>query len=161
MLVCEIDISGLDHRLVGSPVGAVVEALPPFLLHRLPLVVEVGLRDVQRAHTVRFEKNPELQLVRRQGLKVIGPLGVRGAVGAAAVVLYQDKMLPFADILRPLKQHMLEQMGEAGPSRPLVTGPDIVCDTDRIGRRAMILGEDNPQTVVQSEFFEGDVEGLG
>ena len=69
------------------------------------------------AHTVRFEKNPELQLVRRQGLKVIGPLGIRGAVGAAAVVLYQDKMLPLADIRRPLKQHMLEQMSEAGPSR--------------------------------------------
>jgi hypothetical protein len=56
-------------------------------------------------------------------------------------------MLSLTDILRALKQHVLEEMGKTGSSWPLVAGADIVSDGNGIGRRAMILGKDDPETV--------------
>src|SRR5262245_15971714 len=161
MLVREIVICSLDHRLVGSSIGAVVEGLPALLLNGLPLVIEVGLGNDRRAHTVRLEKNSELQLICRQRFKVVGPVDAGRAVGTATVVLHQNRMLSLADILGALKQHVLKEMGEAGSSWPLVARADIISDAYGIRRCAMILGEDNPETVFQSEFFEGDVEGPG
>src|SRR5215510_14321131 len=52
-------------------------------------------------------------------------------------------------------------MGKAGSRRPLIARADIVSDANRIGGCAMIFGENHPKTVVQFEFFEGDVERLG
>jgi hypothetical protein len=70
--------------------------------------------------------------------------------------LNQDEMLAFADILRALKQHVLEQMSETGPTRMLVTRANVISDTNGIGGRAVIFSEQYTETILQAEFFEVD-----
>lgn len=65
-------------------------------------------------------------------------------------------MLAFADILRALKQHVLEQMSETGSARTLVARADVISDTNGIGGRAVIFSEQYTETILQAEFFEVD-----
>ncbi len=117
MFIRKAIVRETDHRLVGLPVRAIVVALPALFLHGKALVVEICLGDARRAHAVGLEKNPQFQLIGGQRLEIISAVAVGRAVGAAAVVLNQNKMFALAHVFRALKQHMLEQMSEAGPAR--------------------------------------------
>ena len=62
-------------------VRLVVDALTALFHHRLALVLEVLLRDRERAHAVRFEPQAEREVVAGQRLKVVRPVVAGGAVG--------------------------------------------------------------------------------
>src|SRR5687768_18595451 len=66
-------------------------------------------------------------------------------------------MLALTDVLRALKQHMLEEMSKSGPTRLLIARADVVSHRNRIGRRAVIFGEQDAESILELEFFEGDV----
>ena len=114
----------------------------------MALVGEIGFCDVERAHPVRLQKYPQLQLIRGQRFEVVGPVGIGGAVGAPAVIQNQNEVLPFADVRRPLKHHMLEKMSETRPPWTLIPRADIVSDADRVGWSGMILRKNNSQPVL-------------
>ena len=64
-------------------------------------------------------------------------------------------MRGFRDILRPLKHHVLEQVGKSRPAFTLVTRAYVVINRDRNDRNGMIFIQNNAQAVIQTEFFYG------
>ena len=68
----------------------------------------------KRPHAIRFNVEPEIDLVGRQGFEIRRPIVRRVAVGLATVVLHDDHVLAFADVLGALEHHVFEKMREAG-----------------------------------------------
>ncbi len=101
----------LFHRL---PVRHIVNALPALVLDHVALIVELllGQGGEEEAHPVRLEPQSQLQSVRRQGLEVIGPIGVRAAVDLSAKLLDRSEIL-LVVMLRALEHQVLEQVGKA------------------------------------------------
>ena len=165
MLVGEVAVEQLVEVLVGAPVRLIVDAQPALFLHGLPLVVELLLRDLQRAHAIRFEEQRQLELVRRQRLEVQRQVVAGGAVHRAAVREHLVEVLAVADVARPLEHHVLEQVREAGAPAPLVARADVVGDVQRDHRRAVVLDELHAQAVVERDVGEFDAHdwslGLG
>ena len=72
------------------------------------LIVEIGLGDGQRRHSVRLEPEPEGQLMRRKG-QVIDRLIKRSkCTEIAAGVTHQALQRVFAEIGGALEHHVLE-----------------------------------------------------
>ena len=158
MLVCEVGIEQLVEVLVGLAVRLVVDAQPALFLHGLALVVELGLRDLQRAHAIGFQEQRQLELIRRQHLEVQRQVVAGGAVHRAAVGEHLVEVLAVADVARALEHHVLEQVREAGAARPLVARADVVGDVDRDHRRAVVLDELHAQAVGERDFLELDAD---
>jgi hypothetical protein len=156
MLIGEIVEGDLLDGFVGASIGLIVDAQPPFLLHRLALVVEVVLDDRQRAHAIGLEKQRRVELVRRHGFEVQRPLLVGRAVDRAAVADDGEQVLAGADVLGALEHHVLEQVGEAGASDALVARADVVGDGDGEYRRRVVLRDDHAQPVLQPRVGELD-----
>ena len=77
-------VGELVAHLERPPVRLVVDAQPPLFLHRVPLVLEVLSRDLERSHPVGFEKQREIELVGRQGLVIDRPVLAGRPVHVAA-----------------------------------------------------------------------------
>ena len=58
-------------------------------------------------------------------------------------------------ILRALKHHVLKQVSKPGAALGLVARANVVINADRNYRNGFVLVEDDPQTVVQRELFDG------
>ena len=68
-------------------------------------------------------------------------------------------MLAFADVLRALKQHVLEEMGKAGAAGIFIARADIVSHANRKSRRAGVFREQHAQAIFEFEFLESDIVG--
>ena len=154
MLVREIVVRQIVHIELRPPVGLIVDPLAAFFLHRVALVIQVGLRDVQRAHAISLEKQSQIKLVFRQLLEVRGAVFICCAVHSAAVVQHLDKMFALSNILRALKHHVLEKMCKAGSAGPFVPAPDVIRDVDRIDRRRVLRHQNHAQPVVELHFAQ-------
>src|SRR6185437_10113970 len=64
-------------------VGLVVNAQSPLFLHRVALVIEVGLVHRQVSHAIGFQEQRQVKLVLGQHFEVIGAVLGGGSVDAA------------------------------------------------------------------------------
>ena len=115
-----------------------------------------SLDDGERAHAVGFEKHGGFELIGRHRLVIERALLVGGAVHRAAVAVDREEVLARPDVLRAFEHHVLEQMREAGAAGALVPRADVVDDGDGEHRRDVILGDDQPQTVLELRVGELD-----
>jgi hypothetical protein len=161
MLVGEVAVEQLAKTLVSRPVRLVVDAQPALLLYGLALVVELLLRDHQRAHAIRFQEQRQFELVRGQRLEVQRQVAAGGAVHRAAVGEHLVEVLAVADVVRALEHHVLEQMGEAGATGSFVARADVVGDVQCDDRGAVILDELHAQAVGERDVGEFDADGSG
>ena len=145
--------------LLERAVRPVVVRPALLVLDDLALVVEVLLaeRVEQGRHPVGLEPQGEVELVRRQGLEVVGPVEPGRAVHRAAGRLDEGDVLGLGDVARALEHDVLEQVGEARLARDLVLRADVVPEVDRDDRCEVILGDDDAQAVVETLVAERDV----
>ena len=110
----------MEHRFFDDPIRLVLDALPALVADHVLLVREVRLVDhvEQVPHAVRFEPQPELELVGGQGFEVVGAIEVGGAVDRAAARPFDRAEMHVAGrMFRALEHHVLEEVGKAGPPR--------------------------------------------
>ena len=67
------------------------------------------------------------------------------------------KVRSLRHILRALKHHVLKQVSKAGTPLGLVARANVVVNADRNYRNGFVLVQDDPQSVVQRELFDGCV----
>src|SRR5205085_5271038 len=139
----------------------VVDPQSTLFLHGLPLVVEVLVRDGERAHAVRLEPEREVQAVRGNRLVVVGTVFRRAAVLRAAGARHQLEVLALLHVSGAFEHHVLEQVREAGATGTLVARAGVVPHVHRHARRRMIFGVQDVQAVGQRERLVGDAAGLG
>ncbi len=154
----------MKQLFLHDPVRLVLDALPALVADHILLVGEVGLIDLieQITHSIGFEPQRELEAIGRHGLEVVGPIEVGGPVQiAAAGALQQPEVRVARDVLRALKHHVLEQVGEAGSPRIFVRGTDVVPQVDRDERQPVIFGQDHFEAVRQRVFLELDRWNVG
>ena len=154
VLVAEVVVGEVVDLQFGLAVRLVVDAQPALVLHGVPLIVEIGLVDGQRAHPVAFEVKREVELVLGKLLEIVGAVFVGRAVHAAAVVQDQDEVLTLADVFGPLEHHVLKKMGEARPPGPLIARAHVVSDGNGKDRGRMIGRDDHSQSVRQALLHE-------
>ncbi len=141
------------------PPGAVrliVHAPASFVDHDIALVVELCLRHgrQQLTHAIGLEPERYRQLVRWHRLEVVGAIEPGGTVQRTAGALHELEVLVGAHVRRALKQHVLEQMGEARSPRALIGRADVIPQIDRDDGRGVIFGKGDAQPVVELERFD-------
>ena len=168
-------LHGADHRmLVGEvivdqalqyfrcfAVRLIVHAQPALFLHRVALIVQVRLVHRQRTHAVRFQKQPQIQLIGSERFEIIRPILRGGAVHIAAVVFDQNHVLAFADVFRSLEHHVLEQVRESGVSGVLVVRAHVVGDGYPISWSGMIHRHHDAEAVIQLVLFNRNPQRFG
>src|SRR6185437_2974695 len=140
----------------GTLVRLVVHPQPLLLFHRLPLVLEVLLGHGEGAHPVRLEPERQIQAVGGQCLVIVRVVIVGRAILVTAGALHVLEMLGLPDVRRPLKHHVLEEVGESGHLGALVAGTDAVPEVHRDHRCLMLLGIEHLETVGEAEGVDGD-----
>ena len=142
-----------------APNNAVLSLVGDFRsAEALALIVELRLRDLERAHAVRFQEQRELELIRRQRLEVQRQVAAGGAVHRAAVGEHLVEVLAVADVVRSLEHHVLEQVGEAGAPGSFVARADVVSDVQCDDRCAVVLDELYTQAVGERGVGEFDAD---
>ena len=157
-----VRVEELDQALIGAAVRDILDALPPFVAHHLPLRVELLLIDgvEQKAHPIALQPERQLEAVRRHGLEVVGAIPVGRAVQvrrAVALEQGEDGPLVSVEVLASLEHEVLEQVREAAASLALVHRADVVPDVHRHQRSAVIFREDHRQPVGQLILLEGNL----
>ena len=64
-------------------------------------------------------------------------------------------MCGFRDILRPLKHHVLEQVGKAGASYLLITRADIVIKRDGDNRYGVVFAQNYAKAIRKIKLLNG------
>ena len=85
----------------------------------------------------------------------------RRSVQRPAVLVDDADVLELADVLGPLKHHVLEQVREAGPVPRLDAESDPVHHLDHDDRRRVVLADDDAQSVGQLLVDDRNREGPG
>ena len=161
-------VHGADHRMVVGKIvirhgfqlfkrfaiGLVIHPQTALFLHCIALVIQVGLRNIQCLHPVRFQEQCHIQLVLRQLFEIIGLVVVSASVQGAAIVLDQQHVLAFAHVGGAFKHHVLEEMGEPGASLLLIARAGIVGERDGEHGRGMLGSDDDSQPVIQRGIRE-------
>ena len=145
----------------GGDVGLVVVVLLALLDDGVALVLEVGRGEVQVGHAVGLEPQGQLEGVAGDGLPVFGVVGSGRAVADPARLGDDGEVLHLADVRRALEHHVLEEVGEAGSSRRLDGGADVVMDGDGDGGDQVVGGDDDAEAVVEGPGGDGEVQGGG
>ena len=148
-------------RLEGRRVRLVVDPEPLLLLHGLALVVELLLREDERAHPVGLEEEAEVEALGRERLVVVRPVLGRRAVHRAARGGHEPEVLALPDVLGALEHEVLEEVGEARLSRKLDAAADVVRDVDRDEGDAALGRDDDGQAVREAFDVRGDLEVQG
>ena len=119
-----------QEGLLDEPVGHVVHALPPLVLDHLALGVELRLieRRGQERQPLGLEVEGPLQVLAGDRLEVDRHVLRRERVGLGPRLLERDVVV--GHVLRAPEHHVLEEVGEPGPPRPLVLGADVVGHAD-------------------------------
>ena len=139
------------------PYGLVFHALAPFVADDVLLVGQRRLVDLleQVSHAVRLEPERELELIRRNGLVVVGAIVIGRPVQVArAGGLEHAKVRVRRHVLRALEHHVLEQVCKPGPARLLVGRADVIPEIDADHREPTILAEDHFEPVRQLVFLD-------
>ena len=149
MIVREVLEKQLADHFGRFPVGLVVHAQAAFFLDRLPLIVDVLLRDGGRPHAIGLEEKHHVELVCRHLLEVEGVIFVGLPVMVAAVVLDEPGELAIGDVLRALEHQVLEQVREAGAALSARSATPTLYATATDTTGAARSGE----TMTRSPFF--------
>ena len=130
----------------GEAVRTVLVVLPTLVQHHVALILELGLgqRRQQIRHPVRFHPEGQVERVRRHDFPVVRAIGVRRPIQRRAGGLQRLKVA-LVVMLRPLEHQMLEQVGEAGVTRPLVLGADVIPHIDGDDRTGVIFVNEGRQ----------------
>jgi len=124
----------VKHRLFHEPVGLAFDTLTALVPNDVALVLQLVRvqRIEQKPHAVALQPEGELELVRGKGFEVVRAVEVGRSVDVArARGLEELKVRVFVHMLGTLKHHVLEKMGETGPSGSLVGGADMIPEVDR------------------------------
>ena len=149
--------AGPEHGLRDLAVGAIL-ALPLLVLHDAALFVEARLRDhpEQVAHAVAFHPQREVERRGRHVLEVIRAVEAGGAVDAGRADQLERLEVLVVVVLGALEHQVFKQVREAGSSRGLVLGADVIPEVDCHDRRLAIGVHDHREAVVEREFLVGD-----
>jgi hypothetical protein len=149
--------------LLERAVRAVVIGPALLVLDDLALVVEVLLAECveQGRHPVGLEPEGQLELMRRERLVVVRPVEPGRAVHGPAGGLHERDVLGLGDVAGALEHDVLEEVGEARLALDLVLRADVVPEVDPDDGREVILGDDDPQAVVEALVAEGDLGDVG
>ena len=107
-------------------------------------------RIEQRGHPIGLQPQRELELVRRQRLEIVGAVEIRRRVIDPAGTLDEREMLGLGHVARALEHHVLEEVGEARPSRLLVLRADATPEIDGADGDEVVLGDYQAQAVGQA-----------
>jgi hypothetical protein len=151
-------VGEVQEALEGGAVGHVVVALAALFLDHFALDVELllGQRGGEVAHAVGFEPEAEGQVVRGEGLEVVGAVEERRPVQHPAHGLDVAEVLVVADVLGAGEEHVLEKVSETGAARALVLGADVVPEVDRDERGGVVFVEHHAQAVRETVVFESE-----
>jgi hypothetical protein len=90
--------------------------------------------------------------------EVVGAVEVGGAIDVAGAGSFKIAVVLLgANVLRAFEHHVLEKMGEAGATRTLIGGSDVIPQVDGDQRQPVILDEDDLQTVLQRVLLKLDL----
>ena len=165
MLVGERVVGELVRGLERRRVRLVVHAHPLLFLHGLALVVELLLREDERAHAVGLEEEAEVEALGGKGLEVVRPVLGRRPVHRAARLGHEPEMLALADVLRALEHEVLEEVREPRLPGRLDAAADVVRDVHRHEGDSALRRHDDRQPVrelldVKRNFeIEGRTDG--
>ena len=145
----------------GLAVRLVVDALALLVLHHVALTVDLVGRLVveEEAHAIRFEKQRQIERVRRQIDVVVGAIDGGRSVVVGAGGLEPGVERAFGHVRRAFEHHVLEQMREAGAADALVTRADVIPEVQRHHRHAGIAVQDHVEAVGQRELGVRNREG--
>src|SRR5262249_52169115 len=111
----------------------------------------------EEATAVGRQPQGEVEVVGGEGLVVVGAVEPGRAVGHPAHLLDVVEVLVGFDVLAALEQHVLEEVGEAGPAWPLVLRADVIPEVDGDQGEAAVEVEDDAQPVSQGVLGEAEV----
>jgi hypothetical protein len=134
-------------RLERGGVRLVVHPQALLLLHGLALVVELLLREDERAHPVGLEEEREVERLGGHGLEIVRPVLGRRPVHRAARLGDEAEMLSLADVLRALEHEVLEEVREPGLAGRLDAASDVVRHVDRHEGDAALRRHDDREAV--------------
>ena len=102
--------------LVGQAVGAVFIALAAFVFYHISLSVQLALRHglEQIPHAVGLQEQGHVQGIGRKRFVVVGAVGRRRAIVAAANAFQQVVEIALFDIAGTFEHDVLKQMRETG-----------------------------------------------
>jgi hypothetical protein len=63
----------------------------------------------------------------------------------------------WADVLRPLEHHVLEEVGEPCASSAFIGWTDVIPEVDGDQRKAVVLGEDDLEAVLEGVPLKFDL----
>ena len=149
------------ERHAGEAVRTVLVVLPALVQHHVALILELGLgqRRQQVRHPVGFHPEGQVERVRRHDFPVVRAIGVRRPIHGRAGGLQWPKVA-LVVMLRPLEHQMLEQVGEAGVTRPLVLGADVIPHTDGDDWTGVIFVNEDVEPVLEGVFRVGDIHSV-
>ena len=138
-------------------IGLIVHAPAALVLHDIALRVQLLLRHrrKQLSHAIRFEPERGRQLVRWHRLEVVRAVEPGRAVQRATGALHDLEVLIRTHVRGPLKEHVLEEVGESGAPGTFVGRTDVVPEIHGHDRRRVVLGERYRQAVRQPERHDG------
>ena len=155
----------LDGDLVDQAHRPVLDALAALVLDHVALAVERLLQAgaiEQEAHAIALQPQRQLELVRGNDLEVVRAVLAGRAVRVRDAGLLQvGEVLVLADMLRALEHDVLEQVREARLARDLVLGPNLEPDVDGHLGHAMVLVQNDLESVRQRVLLERQRRGRG
>src|SRR5699024_2626331 len=133
MVGVPLGVGQTQDPLQGRAVGLVVVTLTALVLDHVALVVQDLLSHAltQGRQTVRLQPQDEVEGVCGNRLVIVRAIGGGGGVDVATQTLHQVEVFRLGDVAAALEHQVLEQVGEPGPSRDLVPGPDVVPQVHR------------------------------
>ena len=139
-------------NLLVSQVVRRTLVLAELIADHVALVGQLGAVEglEQKTHPVAFQPEAQFNLIAGQRLEIIRAVEVGGAIDVGRARAFQvfDVRL-FADMLRPLEHHVLEEVGETGPPGFFVHGADVIPEVDGYQREAMVFIGQHLQAVRQ------------
>src|SRR5262245_833253 len=123
---------GVDS-LINQSVGLVFSALPTFVLDDLALIVEASLghRRKKESHAVCLSPQCHFQSVRRHILEIVGSVRAGGPVDTRCTDSFEGLEVIHVMMLRALKHHVFEKMGEPGSAASLILRANVIPEVHR------------------------------
>ena len=153
----------VPERLLDNPVRLVLAPLPPLVTHHILLVGERRLVEhvEQITHAIAVYPQAQLQLVRWQGVEVVGAIEVRRSIRIGNAGGFQQAVGHASwHVLGGGEHHVLEQVGESRAARLLIGGANVVPDVDRDQRQSPVFGKNDFEAVFQAVFFVVDARKI-
>ena len=140
-----------------------VVSLTFFVLHNAALFVEafLGHGAEKVSHAIGFHPQSHVECGIRDVLEIVRTIKICGSVHVGGTDLLERLEVLVIEIFAAVEHQVFEEVCKAGFSHLLILGPNVVPDVDRDDRGLVIFVNDQAQPVVQSEFSEVDIYGVG